>query len=134
MAWLWTTISVPLGVLLLVNDTRTQVSQIRAAHTTPLSAILDDLLTLSYKDVEDDGVRVVYNANTCQGLIAFDANTDHFAVERGIFSGAAKDEMKQGAHAVWEVLYPVFPTTIFRNAAMDSPFFTSVTLKSMWLL
>ena len=89
-------ISVPHGVLLLANETRTRVSQIRVADTTPVSAIVDGLLASSYEDVEDDGACVVHNANTCQGgLVAFDADTDHFAVNRDIFSRAAKDEMRQ---------------------------------------
>ena len=64
--------------------------------TTPPSAIVDDLLALSY-----EGACVVHNANTCQAPVAFDANTDHFAVERDIFSGAAKDEMRQRYSKKW---------------------------------
>ena len=61
-----------------------------------MGAILDDPLALSYEDVKDDGACVVHNANMCQGgLVAFDADTHHFAVNRDTFSGAAEDEMTQ---------------------------------------
>lgn len=94
MAWLWTTISGAISPAWCTSDsydTRTRASQIVASDTTPLRSIVDDPFALSYEDVEDDGACVVDDADACQGgLVAFDADADHFAVERKVFPGTGK--------------------------------------------